>query len=56
MQQPLAHPTNVSLENPSNNDNFSKFSKRQTLLTITGSEHAIKKKIHTGNYFIFKVW
>ena len=35
-----------SLENPSNNDKFSKFSKTQILLTITGRGHAIKK-IHT---------
>ena len=42
-QQPLAHPSNISLENPSNNDNFSKFSKRQILLTITGRGHVKKE-------------
>ena len=41
-QQPLAHPSNISVENQSNNDNFSKFSERQILLTITGRGHAIK--------------
>ena len=45
-QQPLAHPSNISLQNPSNIDNFSKLSKRQILLTITGREHAIKKNPH----------
>ena len=33
----------ISLENPSNNDDFSKFSKKPILLTITGRGHAIKK-------------
>ena len=27
-QQPLTHASNISLENPNNNDNFSKFSKK----------------------------
>ena len=45
-QQPLAHTPKKSLENPSNNDKFSKFSKRQILLTITGRGHAIKKNPH----------
>ena len=44
MQQPLAHPSNISLENPSNVDNFSKLSKRQIPLTITGRGYAIKIK------------
>ena len=46
MQQPLAHSSNISLENPSNIDNFSK---RQILLTITGRGHAVKKNPH-------KIW
>ena len=40
-QQPLAHPSNRSLENPSNIDNFSKLSKRQILHTITGRGYAV---------------
>ena len=42
-QQILAHPSSTSLENPSKIDNFSKLSKRQIVLTITGSGNAIKK-------------
>ena len=42
-QQTLAHPSNTSLENPSNIENFSKLSKRQIVLTITGRGNAIKK-------------
>ena len=61
-QQTLAQPSNISLENPSNIDNFSKLSKRQIVFTIR--ENAIKEKhniwprkltTQTGNYFIFKL-
>ena len=34
MQQLLTHPSNISLKNPSNIDNFSKLSKRQILHSI----------------------
>ena len=37
------HSSNTSLENPSNIDNFSKLSKRQIVLTITGRGNTIKK-------------
>ena len=40
-QQPLAYPSNICPKNPSNINNFSKLSKRQTLLNITGKGHAI---------------
>ena len=40
-QQTLARPSNTSLENPSNIDNFSKLSKRQIVLSITGRGNAI---------------
>ena len=40
-QQPLTHPSSISLENPSNIDNFAKLSKRLILLTITGRGYAI---------------
>ena len=46
MQQTLAHPSNTSLENPSNIDNFSKLSKRHIVLTITVRGNAIKKTQH----------
>ena len=45
-QQTLAHPSNISPEDPSNIDNFSKLSKRQIILTITGRRNAIKKTQH----------
>ena len=45
MQQTLTHPCNISLENPSNIDNFSKLSERQIILTITGRGNAIKNTI-----------
>ena len=47
-QQTLAHPSNMSLENPSNVDNFSKLSKRQIFLTITGRGNAIKNTQYLG--------
>ena len=40
-QQTLARPSNTSLENPSNIDNFSKLSKRQIVLSITGRGNEI---------------
>ena len=43
MQQTLTYPSNTSLENQSNIDHFSKLSKRQINLTITGRGNAIKK-------------
>ena len=46
MQQTLAHPSNTSLAKTSNVDNFSKLSKRQIILTITGRENAVKEKQH----------
>ena len=63
-QQILAHPSNISLENPSNVDNFSKLSKRQIVLTIPRRGNAVKKEnniwpqiltTHTGLYFILKL-
>ena len=61
MQQTLAHPSNTSLENPSNIDDFSKLSKRQIVLTITGSGNAIKKSqylatnINNPNWKLFYI-
>ena len=40
-QQTLAHSSNISLENPSNVDNFSKLSKRQIVFIITTRGNAI---------------
>ena len=49
-QQTLAHPSNIPLENPSKIHNFSKLSKRQIVLTITGRGNAIKKTQHLATH------
>ena len=70
MQQTYTHPFNISPENPSKTDNFSKLSKSQIVLIITGRGHAVKQRkvkrekrhniwphmltTQTGKYFIFK--
>ena len=55
MQKTLAHPSYISLENLSKIDDFSKLSKRQIVLTVTGRGNAIKNNTQTGNYFLFKL-
>ena len=62
-QQTLTLPSNTSLENPSNIDNFLRLSKRQIVITVTGRGNAIKKTQHlatnvhnpNGKYFTFKL-